>query len=79
MNYKLDKEYIVNVLGHIFLPILYYRRSFYLSRTSFARGRKIAKKFINSIFFYVNFLRDFRTSAQCLLGVRLDHMGPPKS
>ena len=40
MNYKLDKEYIVNVLGHYSSPILYYRRSFYLLRTSFARGGK---------------------------------------
>ena len=36
MNYKLDKEYIVKVIGHNSSPILYYRWSFYLSRTSFA-------------------------------------------
>ena len=37
MNYKLDKEYIAVVIEHNSSPILYYRRSFYLSLTSFAR------------------------------------------
>ena len=39
-NYKLDKEYIVRVMDDISSPILCYRRPFYLSRTSYARGRK---------------------------------------
>ena len=52
MNYKLDKEYIVKRFRPLPLPILYYRRPFYLSRTSFARGRMVAKKDKNRYFFH---------------------------
>ena len=40
MNYKLDKEYIVKVIGHNSSPILCYQRPFYLLRTRFARAVK---------------------------------------
>ena len=52
MNYKLDKEYIVKVLGHESSPILYYRRSFYLSRTSFARGSNTKKNEVMYFWFH---------------------------